>query len=513
MNGKKKADLVVKFIHTFCKVPEGGRDKVGKPLKLLPFQEKFIRALYSGDRRVRRAYLSIARKNGKSALIACLALAYLVGPVSIPNSQIICAARSRAQAAIIFKLASKMVRMSPELSSVIRIVPSQKEMYGLTRNTEFRAISAEAGTAHGLSPVVAILDEVGQVKGPHDELVEAIETAQGAYEDDSLLIAISTQAATDADLFSVWIDDAISSEDPEILCHVYTADPDCELDDEEQWEKANPALGKFRSIEDVRSFCEQAKRIPSKESSFRWLFLNQRVEATSPYISKSVWKACGYPPVDFGDLPVFAGLDLSEVRDLTAFVPIALYDDIWQVRPQFWLPEEGLVEKSKSDRVPYDLWKKAGFLNTTPGKTIGFQFIAQYLFDFCNKYNVQKIGFDRWKFEHLKTWLLEVGFDEEKIEGDDAIFVKFGQGYQSMSPAIRDLEEDIGESRMAHGDHPVLSWCMNNAVVQQDHALNKKFNKLKARGRIDGAVALAMARGTAATTLAKADIDIEGMMG
>lgn len=506
-----KADLVIRFIHKFCRVPEG--DKRGQPLVLLPFQEKFIRAVYDENRRVRRAYLSIARKNGKSALIACLVLVHLVGPLAIANSQIICAARSREQASIIFKLAMKMIRMSPQLTKLIRIVHSQKTLTGVSMNTEFRAISAEAGTAHGLSPVVAILDEVGQVKGPRDDLVEAIETAQGAYEQNSLLIAISTQASTDNDLFSQWIDDAESSKDPSIVSHVYSAEPNCDIEDEDEWNKANPALGIFRSYEDVRSFCEQALRLPSKETSFRWLYLNQRIDATSPYISRSVWKACGYPPVAFGDLPVFAGLDLSEVRDLTAFVAIAPLDGVWQVHPTFWLPKVGLKEKARADRVQWDVWEKQGFLKTTPGKTIEYSFVAQFLKDFKDKYNLKKVGFDRYQFNHLKQWLLNVGFTEEEVEGDDAIFVPFGQGYKSMSPAIRDLEEDIGEGRIAHGMHPVLTVCMANAVVQMDHAMNKKFNKMKAKGRIDGAVALAMARSVAATHEPTAVLDVKAMLG
>ena len=512
MKQPDKADLVIRFIHKFCRVPEG--DLVGKPLKLLPFQEKFIRAIFSNsNRRIRRAYLSIARKNGKSSIIACLVLAYLVGPVSIPNSQIICAARSREQASIVFKLAQKMVMLSPELDRIIRVIPSHKSLIGLTRNTEFRAISAEAGTAHGLSPVVAILDEVGQVRGPQDDLIEAIETAQGAYEKSSLLIAISTQAPTDNDLFSKWIDDAIESKDPEIVCHLYAADQECDIDDEDEWAKANPGLGIFRSFEDIRSFCDQAKRIPSKENTFRWLYLNQRVETASPFISKSVWQACGCPPIEFGDLPVYAGLDLSEVRDLTAFVPMVEYEGVWQIRPHFWLPSVGLKEKAKSDRIPWDEWAKEGFLETTPGKTIEYSYIAQFLWDFCQKYNVAKIGFDRYLFRHLKQWLREKGFTEDQLDGDTAIFVPFGQGYASMSPAIRSLEGDIGEQRLAHGNNPVLNLCMNAVKVMTDEVMNKKFTKKKSKGRIDGAVALAMARGVAATDEPTPVVNIRAMIG
>jgi phage terminase large subunit-like protein len=149
--GKK----VVAFIEAFCLIPEG--QYVGQPMKLLPFQKKFILNVYDNPSGTSRAYLSVARKNGKSALIAAILLAHIVGPEAKQNSQIVSGARSRDQAALVFKLAEKMVRLSPQLSEIVRVVPSSKMLIGLVMNVEYKAISAEAGTAHGLSPVLAIL--------------------------------------------------------------------------------------------------------------------------------------------------------------------------------------------------------------------------------------------------------------------------------------------------------------------------------------------------------------------
>ena len=251
-NGQK----VCAFIERFCIIPEGA--KVGQTFKLMPFQRNFILEVFDNPKGTSRAYLSVARKNGKSALIAAIVLAHLVGPLARQNSQIISGARSREQAALVFKLAEKMVRLSSELNKIIRIVPSQKTLVGLLMNVEYKAISAEAGTAHGLSPVLAILDEVGQVRGPYDPFIEAIETAQGAHIN-PLLIAISTQAATDADLFSVWLDDAKHARDQRIVCHLYAAEKDCDLNDRKAWSAANPALGQFRSVQDIKDFSAQAQ--------------------------------------------------------------------------------------------------------------------------------------------------------------------------------------------------------------------------------------------------------------
>ncbi len=492
-----RGERVIAFVESYCVIPEGAH--VGKPLRLMEFQKRFILDVYDNQAGTARAYLSVGRKNGKTALIAALILAHIVGPEARLNSQIISGARSRDQAALVFKLAEKMIRLSPALSKITKIVPSGKQIIGLAMNVEYKAISAEAGTAHGLSPVLAILDELGQIKGPYDAFVEAIETSQGAHEN-PLLIAISTQAATDADLFSIWLDDAAKSADPRIVSHVYSAKMDCDLDDRDEWLAANPAMGEFRAVADLEDMAAQAARLPVKEMSFRWLYLNQRVNMDTPFVSRAAWNACGDAPVeDLVGLPVFAGLDLSEVSDLTALVLVAPTRDLWHVKPTFWLPADGLAERSRADRVPYDVWHNQGFIETTPGPTIEYEFVAAHLYDLTQRLDIRKIAFDRYNFRHLKPWLLKAGFVEEQVEGDDALFVPFGQGVVSMSPALRDLEGLILNKRLAHGNHPVLGMCAQNVTVAVDPAGNRKFTKQKSRGRIDGMVALAMATSVAGT--------------
>ncbi|QWY83289.1 terminase large subunit protein [Rhizobium phage RHph_X2_25] len=497
-----RGERVIAFIERYCLVPEG--TLLGKPVRLLPFQRKFILAVYDNPAGTSRAYLSIARKNGKTGLIACLLLAHIVGPEAYQNGRIVSGARSRKQAAEVFNYAAKMVMMSTELSKLARIVPSAKMIVGLAKNVEYQASSAEAKSAHGGSPILAILDEVGQIKGPTDDFVEAIETSQGAYEGRAMLFAISTQAATDNDLFSRWIDDAETSKDPRIVSHIYTAPAECELGDRDAWAAANPALGVFRSIKDVEDFSLLAQRMPTKEASFRWLFLNQRIDASAPFVSPAVWRACD-APIDegFDGLPVFGGLDLSEVSDLTSLVLMAPKDadgsTIWHVKPTFWLPGDSLREKAKADRVPYDIWKDKGLLEATPGPTVDYEYVAHHLRGLFDKLDIRKIAFDRWNWRHLKPWLVNVGFTEEQLDGDEAVFEPFGQGYASMSPALRDLESLILNKKIAHGGHPVLTMCMMNATVKADPSGNRKLDKQKSRGRIDGAVALAMAAAMAGT--------------
>lgn len=475
---------VIAFIETFCLAPEG--QHVGKPIKLLPFQKKFVKAIYDNPRGTRRAYLSIARKNGKTALIAGIMLAHLVGPEARQNSQIVSGARSRDQAAQVFNYAAKMVQMSPDLSSVVRVMPSAKSLIGLPLNVEYKALSAEGKTAHGRSPILAILDEVGQVKGPQDDFTDAITTSQGAHES-PILIAISTQAADDADLFSIWIDDAKKSGDPRIVSHVYEAPKDCDLQDKKAWKEANPALGAFRNVDDLAEQAKQAARMPSAENTFRNLCLNQRVSTVSPFISVGVWKSCAGAVLDYGSAPVWCGLDLSSRTDLTALVIVGRVAGVWHVRPHFWTPENGLAERCRRDRAPYDVWIRQGYLHTTPGSTVDYEFVAQDIAAILGELDVRAIAYDRWRIS-----LLQKELDEQGIQ---LPLVEFGQGFKDMSPALEALEAELLNGRVAHGGHPVLTMCASNAVVSKDPAGNRKLDKHKATGRIDGMAALAMAFG------------------
>lgn len=484
MNKMTRGERVIAFVERWCLVPEGAN--IGKPMALDEFQKKFILDIYDNPFGTHSAYLSIARKNGKTGLIAAILLAHLVGPEAVLNSQIVSGAQSKDQAAVVFELARKMVEMSPTLSKLVRVQPSGKRLIGLARNVLYRALAAEGKTAHGLSPILAILDEVGQVAGPTDKFVTAITTAQGAYEH-PLLIAISTQAPTDADMFSTWIDAQKNAPDPRVVCHVYAAPEDCALDDRKAWAAANPALGSFRSLADIEKQCEAAMKLPAQENDFRNLILNQRVSTHSPFVSRATWQANGEPPCPIERQKVWGGLDLSSVHDLTALV---LVTDGGDVHPTFWLPHEGLIEKSRADRVPYDVWEREGKLLTTPGKAIEYEFIAEFMRGLFDAHDVVKIAFDRALFNHLRPWLVKAGFSDEELER----FEPYGQGTLSMTPALRELEVKLLNNQLKHGNHPVLNMCAGNAVVVGDSGA-RKFDKHKARGRIDGMVALAMAVG------------------
>jgi phage terminase large subunit-like protein len=481
-----------KWIEKYCRIPEG--KNVGKSVKLAPFMAEEVRAIYDNPAGTRRAIFCRARKNSKTTECAFLLLLHLCGPEAKPNSQLYSSAQSREQAGLLFALAAKIVRLSPELRAVVNVRDTAKQLVCQDLGTSYRALSAEASTAYGLSPALIIHDELGQCRGNRSELFEALETATAAQEK-PLSVIISTQAPTDADLLSVLIDDALAGHDPRTIVRLHVAPPELDPFSEEAIRAANPAYDHFMNRAEVLAMCADAKRMPSRQAEYENLILNRRVEATAPFVSRSTWKLCGAPVKSIDDVPVYGGLDLAEVKDLTALVLIGKIEGIWQVHPTFWLPKDGLAEKSRTDRVPYDQWAKDGYLITLPGKSIDYEHIAEHLIEVFDQYQIEKLAFDRWNFRHLKPWLVNAGFSEDKIAKH---FVEFGQGFQSMSPALRDLESEILNGRIAHGNHPVLTMCAGNAVVQSDPAGNRKLAKHKSAGRIDGMVALAMAMGVVA---------------
>lgn len=491
------AERNIKWIQEYCRIPEG-RD-VGKPVRLRSWQKDELRKIYDNPAGTRRAILSFGRKNGKTALSAFLLLLHLCGPEARPNSQLYSAAQSREQAALLFGLAAKIVRLSADLRAVVTVRDTAKQLACAELGTLYRALSAEASTAMGLSPAFIVHDELGRVRGSRSELYEALETATGAQED-PLSIIISTQAPTNSDLLSLLIDDAVAGHDNRVVVSLYTAPPELDAFSEEAIRSANPAFGDFLNASEVLAMSNDARRMPSRQAEFENLILNRRTEAKSPFISRPLWKSCDARPEPINDVPVYGGLDLSAVNDLTALILIGKVSGIWQVHSTFWLPSDGLEEKSRKDRVPYDLWHKQGHLVAAPGKSVDYQYVAKHLRDLFGELDIKKIAFDRWGFKHLKPWLMQAGFSESEIE---AHFVEFGQGFQSMGPALRDLEGEILNTRLAHGGHPVLTMCAGNAVVVQDPAGGRKLAKDKSSGRIDGLVALTMAMGVAPISLAE----------
>jgi phage terminase large subunit-like protein len=268
------------------------------------------------------------------------------------------------------------------------------------------------------------------------------------------------------------------------------------FNDETCWYKANPSLQYgLPGLKYIREQVAQAKGMPSKESIVRRLNFCQWVDAANPWISSEAWHGAKDTNFDESYLynrQCFGGLDLSSTQDLTAFAlifPPDKNDEMWRLKAWFWLPGDTIQDKSEKDRVPYDVWKKDGHLETISGKAVNKTYVARRIAEICSSYDVAEIGFDMWRIEDFKMVLND--------EGITLPIVQFGQGYKSMSPAIEEFERQLVDEKLKHDGNPVLTWCASNAIITPDPAGNRKCDKSKATGRIDGIIASLMAIGTA----------------
>lgn len=497
--GKKRVKRIIDFIQELI-VPSG--KGAGKKFKLRKFQVKFIEDVYGnveGKFRItRRAVLSIARKNGKTALIAALALVHLVGPEAEQNGEIYSAANDREQASIIFKYAKQLIALNEVLQQYCEVIPSTKTITCSHTGSVYHAISREAGTKMGFNPSMVIYDELSQSK--NRDLFDALDTSMGAR-DEPLLVIISTQSNDPEHILSQIIDDGLHANDPTTVVHLHSVPDDIEdIFDEKIWYQANPALADFRSLPDMRAMARRAERMPSFESSFRNLYLNQRVDARSPLISRNQWMACSHNDVVIPfSSEIYLALDLSSTTDLSSLTAISNDDDD-KLMQWFWKPEELIKDHVKRDQVQYQEWARIGWLTLIPGRTIDAEVIAKTISDICSDYKVKALAYDRWRID---TLLKELDRADIRcwVEGkDDPVeealrMVPWGQGFKDMAPAIDELEKSIVDRRLQHNNNPLLNFCFANAISIQDPAGNRKLDKSKTRFRIDGAVTTAMAIG------------------
>lgn len=304
------------------------------------------------------------------------------------------------------------------------------------------------------------------------------------------MLVISTQAAEDIAPLSQLIDYGLRVKareitDPTFHLTLHTAPIDDDPWDKATWKKANPALDDFRSLADVERQAQQAQRLPSLENAFRNLILNQRVAAEVRFMERTAWKECGDKPEIPDGARVYAALDLGATRDMSALVLV--YRDpyqIFHVIPYFWLPGD-VKARTDADRVPYDTWAKAGRLMATGEPGTDPSMIARKIAELNGKYRILGLAFDRWRIADLKREMNAISCAVPLIE--------HGQGFKDMSGAIDCLERLVVQQRIRHGNHPVLTWNAHNAVVVKDPAGNRKLDKSRSVGRIDGLIALAMA--------------------
>lgn len=468
----------------------------GTRFRLLPWQRAAIDRIYATDeagrRLVRQVLISMGRKGGKTGFVSVLALAHLCGPEAESRGQIVSAAVTREQSSLLHAEMSSAIAATPWLAARCSVRRFTKEIEDLQTGSIYRSLAADARAVHGLNPSVWLYDELAQAS--NRELLDALQTATGARAE-PLGVVISTRSPDphspleELITYARQVDDGLV-EDRSFASFVFSAPSGCALDDEQAWRAANPGLDDgLPNIEELRASAAMAKRIASSAGNFRALRLNQPVAADARFIGPEDWLACAGEIADehLVASPCYVGLDLSAIRDLTAAV--AYWPETGAVRVRAWLPAEGLRDRGLQDRVPYDVWSERGYLTTIPGRVIDKRQVVRDVAEWLEPFDVRVVAFDRWGISEFKAAM--------ESEGVTLPLEPHGQGYRDMSPSLDALDRSILAHALRHAGNPLLTWCIANVAIESDPAGNRKFAKQRATGRIDAAVALAMAVGTA----------------
>lgn len=503
---KDAANRVFSYFENVLKL-NGGQFE-GKPFLLLPWQAFVLGCLFGwqhkgdGLRRFRTAYIETAKGSGKSPLAAGVGL-YGLTADNESRAEVYAAAAKKDQASILFRDAVAMVDQSPLLAPIFQKSGSRGKEWNLAHHRSgsfFRTLSSDKAQS-GTRPHIALLDEIHE--HPDGSTVELIRS--GTKSRSQALIFMITNSGHDKNS-TCWhyheYGAKVASgavQDDEFFAFICGVDEgDDPLNDESCWPKANPSLEHgIPGYKYLRGQVTGAKGMPSREAEIKRLNFCVWTESLSPWISHDVWRSCQdeapYSLDDFAGRKCWAGLDLSSTQDLTSLVLLfapTKDDPVQRLMPFFWLPGEHLHRKAEQDKVPYVLWRDRGFLHTTQGSAIDKLGVLQTLLRLGEVVDIQAVAYDRWRIEDLKMLADREGYHLPPL-------VAFGQGFKDMSPALEQFETALLNQTVRHDGHPVLTWNAANAVAVQDPAGNRKVDKAKATGRVDGIVATVMAFGCA----------------
>lgn len=489
---KKKADRAVTFIESLCHTKGKW---AGTPFWLLPWQEQLIRDIFGivkpdGNRQFRTAFVEICKKVGKSELAAAVAL-YLLYADNEPSAEVYGAAADRQQASIVFDVAKQMVEMSPALMKRSKLMGATKRIVNYSNAGYYQVLSAEVGGKHGFSVSGLVFDEIHTQ--PNRQLYDVLTKGSSDARQNPLHFIITT-AGNDRhsiayELHTKAVDILEGRRvDPTFYPVVYGLKDDEDWEDEANWYKVNPSLGYTVDIERLRDAYREAKQNPADEITFKWLRCNMWVSSTVAWIPDAIYMR-GNEPIDMDALAgrdCYAGLDLSSTGDITALVlifPPRDEEEKYVLLPYFWIPEETIPRRVKANSVPYDIWEKQGYIMSTEGNVIHYDFIEKFIMDLSEKYHILEIAVDRWNATQMI----------QNLEGEGFTIVPFGQGFSSMSAPTKEFYRLLMEGRIIHGGNPVLRWMAGNVVIDTDPAGNIKVTKAKSKEKIDGIVAAIMA--------------------
>lgn len=511
-----KVNRVISFFSNVLRLVGGEHE--GKPFELVDWQQFVVGSLFGwvneeGYRRFRVAFIEAGKGSGKSPLSAGIGLYMLVADGE-PRAEIYAAAAKKDQSQILFRDAVAMVKQSPALKQRLSFSGGPGREWNvayLSTGSFFRAISSDSSQS-GPRPHCALIDEIHEHKDSN--VVEMMRA--GTKGRRQALIFMITNSGVDRTSvcyqYHEYASKVAAGEliDDSFFCYVCSLDEgDDPFANEDCWIKANPTLGQTIQPSYLREQVIEATGMPSKESLVRRLNFSQWVDAYSPWVSGDLWRACesDFDIRELEGMTCYGGLDLSGARDLSSLV-LAFPRDGGRVDclSWFWTPGDTLHERSRTDRVPYDVWRDGGHLTATPGKVVDYGYIARTIGEIAALYDLRQIAFDPYRIGYLENELVDQGVEAE--------LVAHGQGYYRSSESglwmphsVDVLEKAVLTGTLRVKTNPVLTWCSASAVIESDAKGNRIFSKRRSSGRIDGVVALCMSMGAAAENDGSDDLD------
>lgn len=472
----------------------------GRSFQLDRWQERIIRKVYGdtnpdGSRRVKTVFALIPRGNRKTTLGAALCLLAL-GPERIPSSQVVSAAVDRDQARIALEEMKAIIGAHPRFDAAFQVQDTKNRITHRKSSAFYRAMSADAATAHGRTPVFALVDELHAWR--KRDLWDAIKT--GLVKTPGSLLVVTTTAGVGREnvaneMYSYARQVATGIiQDEAFLPILFEADPEEDWRDESVWLRVNPGLScspPYPDIAGMRQMVREAAHRPADREMFRQLHLNVWLDgAANPEWDLAIWDE-GHGVIDLDALQsrkAWLAVDLSKRIDLSAVVAtIELDDERFAVHCMGFSPEAQLRKRADNDSAPYPLWAEQGWLTACPGDIVDRGIVEGYIRDLCDRFDVQEIVFDVALAREMM----------ENLEADGIPVAAFPQTLMNFAKPVDTFEDMFLNRRLVH-DSPLLRWAVGNTVMMRDQSDNRRPNKARSADRIDPCVAAIMSVSRAA---------------
>lgn len=484
-----KANRPIEFIERFCKHSKG--EWAGQPVRLELFQKAFISALFgfvdseTGLRKYREAFFMVARKNGKSTMLAGIAL-YMMLADGEAGAEIYSVATKRDQAKIIFDEVCHMVSQSPYLRKHIR--KRKSDLYFSAAMSKMQALGKNSDTLDGLNSSCVIIDELHGIKDRN--LYEVMKQSQSARRQ-PLLVMITTAGTVrecifdDTYEYACKVVDGVIN-DPTFLPIIYELDAKAEWTDPAAWFKANPGLGRIKKLEDLVAKVERAKQSPKDLSGILCKDFNIRETRYNAWLDfDSINNEETFSLEDFRGAYAIGGADLSLTTDLTCATVLMMHPETHKryIKQMYWLPEDNFTQRVEQEKIPYDKWLEAGLVRLCKGNTINYSDVTAWFMEIVKEHGITPLWvyYDSWSARYWVEEMEAYGFKMERCI----------QGAKTLSLPMQNLGADLQAKKVIYNNNPILKWCLTNTGIQEDRNGNiVPVKNSSAKRRIDGTASL-----------------------